>query len=67
MNDEFEFSLYPNPASEFVSIDIKSENQRKNSELRYIVMALCVIYDKVFENATTINLRENGIVPGMYL
>ncbi|MCB9000293.1 MAG: CotH kinase family protein, partial [Bacteroidales bacterium] len=67
LSDEFELSLYPNPASEFVSIDIKSENQEEEFRIKIYSYAGVLLYDKVFENETTINLRENGIVPGMYL
>ena len=65
--ENVDVTVYPNPASQYVTISLKSINYNDNFKLSiYTVNGIC-IYSKTIENESTINLAEQRMTAGVYL
>jgi hypothetical protein len=64
---ELDLNIYPNPASDFLKINIRSESVRMNLKVEILNMNGTRMYNNILNTENTINLRESNIGPGIYI
>jgi len=65
--EKFNLSLYPNPATDHINIDIASQYKQQNSEIIiYNSQGTEVYKTDIPNNTETINLNINQLPPGVY-
>jgi hypothetical protein len=63
----FEMAVYPNPTSEYLTVDPISKSNNEKTTIFIIDLTGRKIYNKVINGTVTINLKELNIKPGVFI
>jgi hypothetical protein len=66
-SEELAVNIYPNPASEMLNVEVKSEKSIENLRLQIFNMKGVLMYNDDIDRHKIIDLKEYGIGPGVYL
>jgi hypothetical protein len=65
--NEDDFIIYPNPASDILTVALQSENNYERFRVKIYNLGGILMYNEELKSENKINLAEFGIGPGVYL
>ena len=67
MADEVNLIIYPNPASDYLTVGLESLNYTDNFKVKIYTISGTLMYSETLQNRSTIDLAEYGITSGVYI